>query len=102
MDEFEALRSPWDGVFASDPNASVFVSWAWLRGWFETSPHPWTVLAARSDAGGPWMGFIPVSFCGGAIYRFDRVREIRMAGEPAADYTGFVCEPSVEKAVIGG
>jgi CelD/BcsL family acetyltransferase involved in cellulose biosynthesis len=102
VDEFDALRSSWDGVFASDPNASVFVSWAWLRGWFETSPHPWTVLAARREAGGPWMGFMPISVRGGAIYRFDQVREIRMAGEPAADYTGFVCEPSVEREVIGG
>src|SRR5262245_23069557 len=100
LDEFDALRSSWDGVFAADPHASVFVSWAWLRGWFQTSPHPWSVLAARKDANSPWLGFLPISVRQATIYRLDQVREIRMGGEPAADYTGFVCDPSHEKDII--
>ena len=97
LDEFNGLRTSWDAAFAADPSATVFLSWSWLRGWFETSPHPWAVLAAKPRGSDAWVGFMPISVRGGAMYRFDQVREIRMAGEPAADYTGFVCDPRFEQ-----
>jgi CelD/BcsL family acetyltransferase involved in cellulose biosynthesis len=101
IDEFERLRPAWDDVFAADAHASVFMSWAWLRGWFDVTPHPWTVLAAREDERSPWLGFLPVSFRGSrSALRIDHVRELHMAGEPAADCTGFVCRDGAERTVI--
>jgi CelD/BcsL family acetyltransferase involved in cellulose biosynthesis len=99
--EFERLRGDWSAAFAADAHASVFMSWDWLRGWFDVTPHPWTVLAARERDRGPWLGFLPISLRGSrSALRVDHLREVHMAGEPAADYTGFVCRSDAEASVI--
>lgn len=101
IEGFEALRAHWDATFAQDRCASIFVSWAWLRGWFDVTPFPWTVLAVREHERGRYVGFLPLSVRGSRNpLRVDHFREVHMAGEPAADYTGFVCSPECEDAVL--
>jgi CelD/BcsL family acetyltransferase involved in cellulose biosynthesis len=101
IEEFDAARGDWDAAFAADPHASVFVSWAWMRGWLDVTPHPWTVLAARENDRSPFVAFLPISIRGSrSPLRLDQVREIHMAGEPTADYTGFVCSQRTQQAAL--
>jgi len=98
---FEALRAEWDAAFALDAHASPFMSWSWLRGWFEVTPTPWTILAAREDSRLPWTCFLPISVRGSrSMLRVDHLREVHAAGEPTADYTGFVCPADLERQLI--
>lgn len=49
---------------------------------------------ATTDDHSSCLGFMPVSYRGTTgRHRFDQVREIHMAGDPAADYNGFLCAP---------
>ncbi len=93
--EFEALRSDWDAAFALDPHAAVFMSWPWMRGWIDVTPHPWTVLAVRENDRSPFVAFLPISLRGSRnALRIDHLREVHMAGEPTADYSGFLAQPA--------
>lgn len=95
--EFQSLRSDWDAAFARDPHASVFMSWPWQRGWIDVTPHPWTVLAARENDRSPCVAFLPISLRGSrSPLRIDHLREIHMAGEPTADYSGFLVHPDAQ------
>ena len=47
--EYDKLKPDWDAAHLVDPHAHIFVSWAWLRGWFESASDRWLVLALRPD-----------------------------------------------------
>lgn len=98
--QFENLRSNWDYLYSIDTNASIFVSWSWLRGWIETINDPWFVLCARSDETSPYIGFLPLFHKNTDNSKFHVFRELHMGGNPASDHTGFVCNPLYEKDVI--
>lgn len=100
--DLDRLREAWDSAFRADRYATVFVTWAWIRAWVEVAPHPhWSVLAARERPGSAWIAFLPLSIrCNPSRLRIDQPREIHMAGDPAADYTGFVCHPDYETHAI--
>jgi len=101
LDEFDALREAWESTAAADPHANVFVSWAWLRGWFEHCPHNWLVLAARPDAQSPHVGFLPLGIDPTpAWFRLDQQIILRLGAFPAADYTGFVCRPEHKRQAL--
>jgi len=76
------------------------VSWAWLRGWFEVTPHAWRVLAARPAPKAPYVAFFPVSVRPARRYGVEGSRELYMGGNPGADYTGFVCLPEYEERAV--
>ena len=102
LSDFDRLRETWDCVYRADRYASVFLTWAWIRAWIDVGPFPhWGVLAVRERPGLPWVGFLPISIRGeNSALRVDQLREIHMAGDPAADYTGFVCHPDFERPAI--
>lgn len=101
LDEFDALREAWDAAAAADPHANVFVSWPWLRGWFEHCPHNWLVLAARPDSQSPYVGFLPLGIDPTpAWFRVDRQITLRLGAFPTADYTGFVCRPEHKRHAL--
>ena len=93
VDQFHELQEDWEVAYAADHQATVFVSWAWLRGWFEVTPHEWFVLVARPDDASHGVGFFPLS-----VDR--RQRRLQMGGYPRADYTGFVCLPEYQKEAV--
>ena len=61
IDRFDELKAAWDTVYAADPHATIFVSWAWLRGWLEVTPYDWLVLAVRPDNASPYVAFLALS-----------------------------------------
>ena len=93
IDRFDELKAVWDTVYAADPHATIFVSWAWLRGWLEVTPYDWLVLAVRPDNASPYVAFLALSHSPAA-------RRLQMAGEPWADYTGFVCLPECAQGAL--
>lgn len=96
FDQFDRLKETWDTVHAADPHATVFVSWAWLRGWFEAIPDgcgDWFVLAVQPDNMSPYVAFLALTI--------DTIQHtLQMGGNPAATHTGFVCMPEHEEKAI--
>lgn len=86
------LRSSWDSVYATDPEAQFFLSWTWVsrtidrrRGWF--------VLAARPSVEEPPVAFFPLRLVPGD--------QIVVAGRGASDYNGFLCTPGYDEPALG-
>lgn len=100
IERFEAVREAWDRVYMADADARYFLSWDWLHRYFKRKTR-WLVLALREDgADAPFVAFFPLRLQTprGEDGRF--FDEIIMAGNYAADYTGFVALPAYEKAAI--
>ncbi|MCI0630263.1 MAG: GNAT family N-acetyltransferase [Phycisphaerales bacterium] len=101
LEDLDGLRAAWESVYAADEHASIFMSWPWMRGWLGVTPRPWAVLAVRRDPASPWLAFLPISVWGmHRRLRFDQVREIHLAGDPAADYAGFLCASEHQQQVL--
>ena len=96
IDEFDKLRDTWDAVYSADQHATIHRSWAWLRGWMESTPYNPFVLAVRQNTGSPYVSFVvlglePNTKDGGKLY---------LGGYPFSAHTGFVCLPEYAEEVI--
>lgn len=97
---FDEVKPAWDAVYTADPNATTFVSWAWLRGWIETTTCPWLVLCVRPNNSSHHVAFLPLLLQTLNINGSYSVRVFRMWGNPAADHTGFICLPEYEEKAM--
>jgi CelD/BcsL family acetyltransferase involved in cellulose biosynthesis len=95
----ERLRPDWEAAYDRDPHATVFSSFAWLRGWLEATSNPWWVLAARPAAGAPCEAFLALGLKGSGG-RFRRHVTLYLAGHPISNRTGLVCAAGREDATI--
>jgi CelD/BcsL family acetyltransferase involved in cellulose biosynthesis len=94
------LRHDWDAVYDSDPEAHVFLSWDWfcvLRAQFD---YDWLLLAVRPGQTSGYVAFCPLKRVTKRRDNGDCHDEIRMAGFPHADYTGFLCRPEYQAEAI--
>ncbi|NJN86687.1 MAG: GNAT family N-acetyltransferase [Leptolyngbyaceae cyanobacterium SL_7_1] len=100
LKEFEAIKPNWDFVYESDPQAQFFLSWEWLSGWLPMVSEPWLILAAKINTENNYVAFFPIkiSLTQDEIGTF--YTELCMAGNSMADYTGLLCLPGNEAAVI--
>ncbi|MCC6346910.1 MAG: GNAT family N-acetyltransferase, partial [Nitrospirales bacterium] len=98
-EQFERIREAWSAAHAADPEATVFVSWEWMRGWLESTPFEGFVLAAREEERSPYTAFLPL---GGEIVRKggEEIRKLVLGGMPWSDNTGFVCTPGSEHRAL--
>jgi CelD/BcsL family acetyltransferase involved in cellulose biosynthesis len=106
IDEFQRLsevKRDWDAVYRADPEAQFFLSWTWISKWLTVIGRQsrWVILAAKLHADtSTYVAFFPLRFRvkksqrDGSIYH-----EIAMAGNRAADYTGFTCAPRFQADV---
>jgi tetratricopeptide (TPR) repeat protein len=106
IDSFETfvrLKPQWDAVYRADPQAQFFLSWTWMSKWLPMLEGPWFILAVKPPAGAgtsDHVGFFPLRLRtkerkAGGFYN-----EINMAGNFAADYTGFICTPEFHDRAI--
>jgi tetratricopeptide (TPR) repeat protein len=99
---FCRLRDDWEVAYDADPDAHYFLSWQWLASYLLSLQGPWFVLAARpAKADAPYVGFFPLRLRTkerGGNGRF--FNDIIMGGNYWADYTGLVCMPQYEDAVV--
>lgn len=102
MESFVALKDDWEAVFAADPHAQHFLSFGWLRR-FIARRKRWFILALKEkEPGAPFVAFFPLRLQtkqGNDGLFYD---EIVMAGNYAADYTGFLCLPEYERYAVAG
>lgn len=93
IEEFDQVKPNWDEVYAADAHATFFVSWPWLRGWFEARDDNWFVLAFRPEGAPSFAAFLPLAL--------DNNRTtLAMGGNKMACYTGFVCLPEYQEKAI--
>ena len=98
--DLTSLRPQWDAVYAADSEAQFFLSWPWMAGRLQDLGTSWFVLVARAEADpSTCTAFLPM--------RIKKTRkgnevlhEMRMAGNPVADYAGFICRPEQERVVL--
>jgi CelD/BcsL family acetyltransferase involved in cellulose biosynthesis/predicted negative regulator of RcsB-dependent stress response len=101
--DLDAARTDWDRVYMSDPDARYFLSWTWLQVYLRNRKR-WFILALREkQPGSPYVAFFPLRLRTTqdpktGIFTDD----IFMAGNHAADYTGFISEPAYEAHAIRG
>ena len=99
---FCRLRDDWEAVYDADPDAHYFLSWQWLASYLLSLQGAWFVFAARpAKAGAPYVGFFPLRLRTKERGGNGRVfNDIIMGGNYWADYTGLVCMPQYENAVV--
>jgi len=98
---FEAVRPQWEEVFEADPHAQHFLSWTWLNRYLGHRRR-WFILALRENVDARYVAFFPLRL----QTRRDKdgffYDEIIMAGNYAADYTGFIADPAYEDRAVAG
>ena len=90
--QFDQLKPNWDEVYAADPQTAFFVSWPWLKGWFEMREVNWFVLSYRPHGASSYVAFLPLSI--------NQSLHLAMGGNDYATYTGFVCMPEYQDEAI--
>lgn len=96
--ELDRLRDAWDALYRSDPHATVFLSWSWLRAYLPTGRYRWFVLALRD--GDALIAVLPLALSGFPTASISLDRELHMGANPAGDYTGMLCMPGREHDAI--
>ena len=99
-ESFKRCKQDWDAVYDSDPEAHVFLLWDWFSVLLERFKHNWLLLAVRHDHSKAYVAFCPLLVATKQTDKGDYSNEIRMAGFPRADYTGFICRPEHEEEAI--
>ncbi|WP_164659669.1 GNAT family N-acetyltransferase [Tropicibacter sp. Alg240-R139] len=100
LDGFRALRSAWEALEQKDTEGSVFLSWAWLMQAFGATTGRWRVISAWD--GKDLVAVLPLKYrVHWSKTRTEFQTEIEAGGRLLwSEYTGFLCDPSHEKAAI--
>ncbi|MGI2034638.1 GNAT family N-acetyltransferase [Rhizobium panacihumi] len=102
LEALRKVRENWQSVFMADTSAQYFLSWSWLYRYLSHRKR-WFILALRhSEPDAPYVAFFPVRL---QTQRDDKGQffdEIIMAGNYAADYTGFIAQPQYESLAVRG
>lgn len=97
---FAELRENWDAVYDADPEAQFFLSWTWLSRWLQGAPK-WFILAAKLNAeASSFVAFFPLRLRTKTTKNGEIRKEVAMAGNRGADYTGFICKPEFQHDAI--
>lgn len=96
VDQFSSIRSDWENAYKQDEEATIHRSWAWIRGWLESTQYDWFVLAAREKSDSPYIAFFPLCFRKSK----SGVTELLMGGHPLSAHTGIVSIPEYDSTVI--
>lgn len=99
IQQFDQVKPNWEEVFAADPDATIFTSWGWIRGWIDTKCCDWSILAVQPDVGAPYVAFMPLGIHRNQKGAIDRLF-LGASGHPGADNTGFVCLPEYAEEAI--
>lgn len=101
MATLSRMRSEWDAVYVADPEAQYFLSWAWLSPWLAAMKTPWMILVARTDdENGRPVAFLPLRFRRNTETQQKHRKEVLMAGNCSADYSGILCDPHFQDQAV--
>lgn len=101
LEDFKRVKDNWDTVYEADPEAQFFLSWTWLSQWLVTVRPNWFILAAKPtrDASN-YVAFFPLRLRTKLKHGSGFHNEIGMAGNSGADYTGLICLPDAQPAIL--
>jgi CelD/BcsL family acetyltransferase involved in cellulose biosynthesis/Flp pilus assembly protein TadD len=101
-EDIESLKSNWDDLYRSDPDAQYFLSWHFISAFLRRFEGEWFVLAARQGPSpSPYVALMPMRLKTrlngkhGFFYH-----DVHMGGAHVADYTGAVCAPQFAQAAM--
>jgi CelD/BcsL family acetyltransferase involved in cellulose biosynthesis len=97
LQEYETLKPTWDSIYNGDPNAHVFSSWGWLKGFFESTKNRWLVIGLKPSIDDDYAAFFPLTIYN---HKLTFTKVLQFGGSPVADYTGFVCKPEYVNEAI--
>ncbi|MBA5777075.1 GNAT family N-acetyltransferase [Stappia sp. F7233] len=101
MEELQKLEAVWTDIYERDPESHFYLSWSWLEGYLKRTDDNWQILVATPDGASEPVAFFPLRF---ALRRNSKSGQFSngyaMAGNYAADYTGFLCLPEHEDKAI--
>ncbi|MCE0503936.1 GNAT family N-acetyltransferase [Roseivivax sp. GX 12232] len=101
--EFAALRPEWEALEARDPEATVFLSWAWMNEAFRDRPYRWSVFVVRDGGDGDRViALLPLKYrLHWSVSRNELQTEIEAGGRLLfSEYTGFLCQPEQEAEAL--
>lgn len=87
------LREEWERIFTADPEAQHFLSHRWISRYLATRQR-WFVLVLRPDESSHAIALFPLRMQSRQDAEGRFFDEIIMAGNYAADYTGFIALPT--------
>lgn len=94
LEDLQALKGNWDRIYEIDPEAHCFLSSTWISSWFASRTLPWFVLAAREEADGAYVAFLPIQIGTGLDRGKGFYNIVAMGGSYFAPYTGILCDPA--------
>jgi hypothetical protein len=97
VEALDALRIVYEGVYVSDPDGNMFVSWPWLRAYLESTDGTWCVLAARSLREHRYVAFCPLEIRPVTIGRIKLAAELSFAIDPMADCSSIITAHNLEQ-----
>jgi tetratricopeptide (TPR) repeat protein len=99
---FQTVRSHWDEIYVTDPNAQFFLSWTWLSGvlqWYDKYHQSWLILAARPNGGSSdYVAFFPLAIEISERSNGGLCSTLSMAGVAESEHIGFISLPEFETA----
>ena len=101
LSQFDKIKMNWDNLYSIDFNANVTNSWAWMKGWLESTKNNWFVIAVKLKSNEEFISFFPLVY--GKPKQSDansKIDTIYYAGVPHIDYASFVCHPEYENEAI--
>lgn len=99
LEQLDDVFAEWENLYKSDKQATIFMSWHWMRGWLKVCPHVWQVLVCRSEPDGPAEGILPVSLRPEKTGPLG-LESLHLAATPMADYTGLLVNESKHQQVL--
>lgn len=101
LEKLNTLKETWEAVYDADPEAQFFLSWPWISRWLQAAKSHWLVLAVKTDAdASTYVAFFPLRYRVKKTANGKILKELVMAGNSAADYTGFLCVPGCTDSTI--
>src|SRR5579862_4983078 len=99
FEELDAIEARWRELHAADPHANLYLSWEWMRACIATQRKRWMVLAVHENAG-EYLALLPLSIERFPANGLTLNRELSLAGNPRADFTGMLGAPGEETRFI--
>ena len=94
LEELAELEPAWNSLYAADPDAHYFLSWAWMSAWLRRTPSQWLVLVVRPEPDQDPVALFPIQIAAVANPEGGFFNALRMGGHYLSGYTGLLCEPA--------
>lgn len=100
--DFLALKSEWDGIFASNPQHRPFQAWGWVTAWLEhlAGPHSFHIICWRNEIGQLQFILPLISTTGNGRYRSPRLVSFCAYGPECSDHASCLRDPALDSSLV--